>query len=430
MILRRLIIVFSILGTSHARAALYSTFGLGGESSGRVSSVTASADNPYAALYNPALLAFHSGSHFAFSTFGNFASWEPLRGVQPSPSQAAQDMQLTPLELVNWSLGFGHPFTVGAGKRRAGIGVTISGPFNRLRSFSAGSPYDFYSLHYGTADSQFKATAGAAIELIQNTLSFGAGVSFYLSGAGNAEAALIAKNPTAKLGLDVGLNSALNTGLYFHKERTSASLVFRQEINPSYQQRFTGYVEQSGATVLQQPFLVRTTLYYEPHTLESDLQYDLGPLTASVGASYQVWSRYQPSFLLAETVDADGNPKRTVDPGVKMRNTLSPRASVDVPLFGRTVHLGGGYQYRPSPVADLSGDVNVIDSDAHIVGLSISHQIPESWLSAKVSWSLFGQYHFLTRREVVKSSATWAGAPRFEISGRAYTIGLLLQADL
>lgn len=435
--MRHLLAILVACGAAYASQD--QIYGLGGSSSGRVGGVTADPETPFAALYNPALLAAQPEARFGVSTSAAKSSYAPLRGVvidspafrTDSGNPRTGDYQLPGTSLALWSVGLGYPFSLPrALGRRAGLGVVLSGPFGNLRTFRAATPYDFSALRYGTSDAQFKGTASAAVELVPRSLYFGAGVSFYITSAGTAEATVAANNPTGRLAIDVGLNSAAVGGLYASLGRTRASLVYRQEIAPRFQQEFMGRVQIGGSETLYQRFLFESTLYFEPHTVETEAQHDFGPVTGSVGLSYQLWTSYKPASLVATAPDAAGRARATELPALSLKNTVSPRLSLEAPFFEKRLVLALGYTYRPTPLTSVSGPGNLLDSDTHVLGVSFQHRVAASeWLPA-FGWGLFGQYHWLNRRGVEKSAPDYVGAPRYEFSGTAYTYGVSLQAEL
>jgi hypothetical protein len=418
-------------------------YGLGGSTSGRVSGVTAEENNPYAALYNPALISFQPGSLFAFSTSMAGASYGSLGNVVvDSPSYPTQsgvpvtsNFTPPPMSVLVWAAGFTYPFQLPSwtGGRRAGLGITLSGPYEKLRSFSAGTPYDFYSLRYGGDDSQFKATVALSGEIIPDYLSAGAGLSVFITAAGSSEANLVTQNPTGRLNLDVGLNTAAIAGLYGKALKTGFAFTFRQGINPTFQQQFVGQVQIArGTGTMALPVVVSSTLYFEPSLFELEAQREFGLWKVSAGVSYQMWSQYNPSFLIVQAQDAGQQTASTNTPSLQLNNTVNPRASVETTLLSPFI-LSAGYQFRPSPLSDqtASGPSNILDTDAHIVGFSVTHKIPKNEIiPLPLSWGLFAQYHFLTTRQITKQDPGFVGGPEYSFGGNAYTYGLWLQAEL
>lgn len=430
-------IVFLFALPTSLFASQAQNYGLGGPSSGRVGSVAAETDNPFAAIYNPALSAAQEKSLFGLSTGFAEAAYDTLSQVRVKSAHhasdygAVQDYRVPKTHLSLWAIGCSLPFRAPLlDNRRAGFGLVASGPYDKLRSFSAATPDDFYTLRYGTSDAQFKGTFSLALELLKDQLFVGAGLSLYITTAGVVDMAVVSTNPTGRMALDVQFNSAAVAGFFFKKDRLQLGLVYRQKIDPSFRQLFNGRVQVENQDVLAQPVLVESSLYYEPETVEAEVQHNFRILKASIGLAYQAWRDYKPSFLMAETIGSDSVVRRTQSSSLAMRNVLSPRVSATVPV-GSMVDVAAGYQFRPSPVADISGPSNPLDSDVHVVGLSIQHHLPAwGWLPLGMSWGLYGQYHWMPERPVVKSDAASVGAPGFRVSGRAYNYGVFLQGQL
>lgn len=410
-------------------------YGLGGSTSGRVSGVTAEIENSHAAIYNPALLAAGFTTLFSFSTGVANTQFAPIQQVfvrDPKTNQlSVQDYQLENLQTTQWSLGYRYPFLLSERlNRMMGIGISLSGPYKTLRSFTGHTPDDFYSVRYGNSDSQFKATLGTAIELWPETIYFGAGLSLYLVGAGNADANLASDNPTGRMVFDVGLNSAWIFGLLGRWDLSTVALTYREAVNPMYEQNFEGIAPVAGNSVTV-PVSVKSSLYYEPKQLQLEAQHDYEFLKVSLGVSYQFWDAYLPPILVTTTTDSSGNKTITQLPRQEFENTWNPRASVEVPWFNQRLSTSLGYQYRPTPLKNTNGTSNALDSNTHIVGLSIEHRVDKNIvLPWPFKWGLYGQYHFIEDRKIDKLESTATGAPNYTYSANSYTYGINLEARL
>jgi len=445
LIKTRLLIFIGLFLANSLYATQDQTYGLGGRTSGRVSGVTAEIENPFAALSNPAIVAAQPKPLFSFSAGQAATRYQALGPILvDSPQYRTRDSMprfenYQPAEASwgLWSLGFTFPFRLPAYlDRRAGLGLTLSGPFGKIRSFQSGTPYDFTSLRYGTSDSQFKATIATGVEILPDRLYLGAGLSLFITAAGAADAYLVTDNPTGRFNLDVGLNTAGVAGLYGKFDLAGRpqnwGLVYRQAIHPTLQQSFEGRVQvMREAGPLRVPVLLSTTLYYEPHLFDFEWQTRLGPAKVALGVSWQLWSKYEPSYIVVETPDADQTTRRTQTPPLDLKNTLNPRISAEAPLFSERWIVSAGYQFRPSPLTDLSGPTNLMDSDTHVAGLSLSYVLGESAvLPLPLTLTAYGQYHFIQSRKVNKSQADFIGAPGYNFAGNAYTYGLTLETAL
>ncbi len=311
-----------------------------------------------------------------------------------------------------------------------GFGLALSGPYQKLRTFAAHAPEDAFIMRYGASDSQFKATLGAGLELYSKTLYLGGALSLYLSTAGAAEQNIVGRHPTGRMALDVGLNSAAIIGLYVSIEKTQTALTFHQHLDPSFSQSMDGKISLAGSDVLHQPILAKSTLYYEPQTLEIEGQHQFGNLKGSLGMAYEFWNHYKAPILITEAKDNLGETRVTQLPSVPLRNTFNPRVSLELPATEDLI-ISSGYQFRPSPVMDLSGPGNYLDSSAHVLGLSISHPIKFQAVSAlSTKLSLYGQYHWLNTRKVTKSTPSELSPSQYTFKGNAAVYGFCLQTAL
>lgn len=421
-----------------ARAMQDQTYGLGGTTTGRVSGVTAEPENAFASLLNPALIPAARSKQFAFSL-----SWVQSQILNPSNvildnrSFRTRDGQLRIGEASMpqartslWAAGYNHPFDLKFWpNHHAGFGFVVSGPFDQFRHWLALSPYDFTPLRYGAADTQFKGTVSGALELVPRHLYIGGGLSLFLTSAGVTEASLTSANPTGRMVMDVGFNTAGLAGLYSSFGNTGAALVYRQVVNPVFHQTFIGELEMAGTTVANQPAAVQTSLYFEPAVVEFDVQHALGRLVASAGVTWQQWSRYSPRYLELSTKDASGNTRATSPAIIPMKDTWNPRASLEWRGFDKW-RISAGYQFRPTPVMDLSLAGNLIDTDTHVLGLSIQRNFGSPLFFDQLCLSIFGQAHLFNSRTVVKADPNFVGAPGYTISGKVLMFGGSLSTDL
>lgn len=417
-------------------------YGLGGISSGRAGTIAAEPENSYAGLTNPATLPAASAPSFSVNAgVGGVSPSLTGNVLLDSPSFRTRSgvvregtPELNGVSSTLWSIGFSYPFNLPKwADRRAGLGLVVNGPFGQLRRYASVTPYDFAMLKYGTSEAQFKATTSLGFEIIKRYLSVGVGTSFYLNGAGDAEAQILADNPTGRLALDVGLSSAVVLGLFARLDSTQAphqlGLVYRQAVNPTFTQRLEGTVQvfRAGGLVTV-PAVLRANLYYEPETIEIDWQKKFGDFNVAVGVAYQAWSKYQPPFVVIGAEDAGGVPRSTYVPSLSLRDTLNPRAAVDGPLFGSGFRWSAGYQYRPSAITDFSGETNLLDANTHVLAGSLHKAFGASEiLPLDIDLSIYGQWHLFEAVEVRKSTGGTIGAPGYKFQGNAYTYGLSLK---
>ncbi len=435
------VLLLSLIVSLRVKADSASQYGMGGTGTARVGSLTAEASNPWAAFYNPALLARLYAQQMAVSSAVGKTSFDRFESIRVQggryrtagrQSDRFEKYQLPDATLEEWSVSWSYPFSLSPlSKRQAGLGFCLSGPFTRVRQLSADTPDAFQPLRYGPQDKQLRAVVSGGVEIIPEQLYLGAGFSFYLNAVGNGEALLLADNPAGRLQMDVSLNSHAVVGVFVQQKQHSMGFVFRQGINPTFTQRLSGRVELGdGIESLDLPFLMQATLYGEPHRLEADWQYKWDGGTISVGAVYALWKTYEPPFLNVRSVLRGGREVGTDVPEMAFHNTFSPRVSLSTQLWGGPWRVLWGYRFEPSPVPDtqLRGVANLVDSATHVVGAGLTY----SWLRAQapVEIGLHGQMRFLHSRTVTKEDGQAVGAPGYTLGGRGYYLGLSLSAPL
>jgi len=140
-----------------------------------------------------------------------------------------------------------------------------------------------------------------------------------------------------------------------------------------------------------------------------------------------MWKSYAPRFLIVESQDITGKTIQSDYGELKLRNTFSPRISGQYEL-GNDWVVSAGYRYMPSPMEDLSGPTNLLDTDTHVVGTSVSHQFTV-W-DSPLKASVFGQLHVLKDRDITKSNPEFIGAPGYHFAGKVYSVGASLEVAL
>ncbi len=430
-LLKRTVSVLLLFLGLNATASQDQVYGLGGDSSGRVGSVTANETNPFAALQNPGLLSAAPEKTIFLSTGGATTNYTSFSNVNVDSSRfrtehgenRREDFQIPSVSLGLWSLGLVYPFEFI--DHPVGLGVTLSGPFDRLRSFHSVTPYDFSTLHYGTSDAQFKAATAVGLNLIEDHLDFGVGVTLFMTSSGVADTTLLSENPTGRMNMEIGMNSSPSAGLFARLTETSrASFVYRAQINPVFYQEMDGKFVLEGREVAHQPFSFSTSLYYEPASVEIDYQNTFGDFTFSAGISYQEWTAYVPASLRVDIAQPDGSRVTSDLPSLVLQNTFSPRVSLRYEILPERFQVSAGYRFRPTPLTDLSGPSNLVDADTHILGLNFQYRIQNVYLN------LFGQYHHTPTRHVEKASPDYIGAPGYDFSANSYSYGLSLGTSL
>ncbi len=436
--LKTLPLLLSVCLALPALAAQDQMYGLGGTTTGRVGGVAAEPDNAFASLLNPALLAASPRGKFSFSFGGVQARMDSPTGVRlDSRTYRTRDgadrsgnATLPEVRTAVMSAGFTQPIPLRFWPdHKMGVGLSMSGPLGQFRRWVALSPYDFTMLRYGAADTQFKGTLSAGLELIPKRLFIGGGVSLFMTSNGVTEASLTAENQTGRMAMDIAFNTSGIVGLYSVFGKFAAGLVWRQRVNPVLRQTFIGTAQMGAVDFANQPAAAESSLYYEPGVIELELQQTFDRWVASVGVGYQQWSQYRPRYLTLATRDASGAERSTTPAVVPMHDTWNPRASVEWRGWNKW-RMSAGYQYRPAAVSDFSQAGNLLDADTHVTGLSVQREMGEVLFLNNMTLGFYGQAHWMNSRPVVKASDAFIGSPGYTIGGRGLVFGATLTSEL
>ena len=412
-------------------------FGLGGQGSARVGSITASAENPYAAHTNPAALGAYPLPTFEVSTLWAQTSFSELRGVRlDSPTFVTQngversgDFSLPVQQQALWSLSLNRPFRLPwpLQEEDAGFGIVLSGPYDRLRSFEARTPYDFSTLRYGTSDNQFKATSGLGFSLFEDRIRVGGALTLFFTSTGVADVALLPSGNTSRMALDIGLNTALVLGTLVNlPSGYKVGLVHRQAIHPQFSQTVRGGLQAGDLRFSSGTIGLLTTLYDEPTEWEGDIERSQGDYTFSLGASLQDWKTYQPATIEVRTGDSGNAP---LPPPLSM--TVSPRASVVWEGLDEGLQVALGYRFRPSPLRDLTGPWNLLDADTHVLGLAFDYRWhPAALEPAPVQIGASVNLQYAPARQVTKTDPASIGSPGYTFSILSMAYGIHFQMPM
>lgn len=355
----------------------------------RVGGTHAEIEGSHSASINPSLLPTKPLGSIQLSTFQTRLN---ISDTSPDTSQRNASLQSN---FLRWALSFEQPFLVRPLKRKIGFGLSLTAPFDKVARFQAIAKGDSLIPRYGLRDQQFKSSAGLGIEVIPEKLYFGTSLSFFLNSLGSAEM-LLSESPSSRMNVDVAIQAAPVIGLFSQLGSVSTALVFREKIDPLLDQSVNARLQLNDKDAFEQPFLLKTYLYFEPKTLDWDLQTELsGPINFSLGASYEFWQDYESPLLLTETFSSEGEVYRTKALPLNTSNTFNPRTSLTWRM-GQLSLLNMGYQFRPSPFQQSSNrenSLNVIDSPTHVLGLGFNQRFIND-----IPWDLgvFTQWHRMT----------------------------------
>jgi len=401
--------------------------GLGttGLSSGTSTSLPNSTQNAFAAWMNPAALALNNATIIAWSLNAQASVLNSLSAIQSEQNPGIGNYDFPDDQQAYWQAGLTQPFrsSLISDDQKWAWGLTVSGPWNKARQLSSGPNTLFIPIRQRACDNQFRSTLGLGVELVPDSLSIGVALSAHLHTAGNARASLTPNRPNAEVAVDVGWTSALTLGGVYQRGPHQLGFSYHQAAAPKFIQDITGSIEVGGATTINQPMTLSSTLYYEPHRVSLDYRYHFAnSFYLLTGISWETWGGYEPPSLRVVTKNADGSTITSEVPVFETENTLNPLIGISYqPQAPFNAHLA--YQFKPTPLVD-QGNTNLLDASTHIFAVDVGYQ-----LSDPIRLSASGQIQWVPTRHFSRPTGQ-VGSPGYDYAAIAYSYGLQLEAEL
>jgi long-chain fatty acid transport protein len=350
-------------------------FGLNMRGLAMANAVTALAEGPSAAFYNPALLAGASGVQVEANYLYSLASFrlklKDAAGVQLDPSGDLKDAQATPA--IQY-LGTGVSGRIGD---YVGLGMYMNLPITGLPRHRFFAPQTPYWLKYDTSVQGFQLYPGVSVRIIPN-LMLGLAASIVLDAGGDERIAFP---------LDADRTGSLTGTSKWSGGATVIAGVFYRPLE----------FLQIGFTYKGENFIRDKRDYtLDPIGLpvKLDVIYDYSPQTFSLGIVgtpfewwrisldivYTSWSLYRPPFPKLDplydqaTTPIDEGNRSTLltveSKDLNFADTLVARIGLEfrpIREFGITL----GYSHEPTPVPDQTGTTNILDADDNVIGLGL-----------------------------------------------------------
>ena len=233
---------------------------------------------------------------------------------------------------------------------------------------------------------------------------------------------------TSDVVADVKPSLAFIAGINFNPVSSLvASLVYRSRSFNQFGAQIN--IKSAGLPV---DILLDGALDYSPRQVALGASYQpLPKLTIGADATYYLWSSYQSPFLRAESgsegslLSKDQFIKNTP---IQFRNTIVPRIGAEYVFNEKTaVRLGYAFKMTPAPVP--TGDINLLDSNAHHFSLGAGHVLVTRE-KVSLSLDLFLGFALLEKITVNKGTADTIPQPRqYTFGGGTYNTGIALTAN-
>lgn len=281
-------------------------------------------------------------------------------------------------------------------------------------------------MRYGRECQRMLITTGMGFGFLNDTFGIGAGVNSFFTGEGtalleNVELQTESQSPPGQATMDLKMEQALSLGAYFSPGKLWRSLD-TLELGVAYraesQLDITPFRAVASTDLGGIPLDITMALvdYYQPEMYSVGLAYTLKRFTISADVEFQNWSGFTFSTPMQENY---GGELKAFDdiliPKLGLAYDCTP--SLDL-LFG--------YYYEPSFVPDeaVSGRMNFLDNDKHVVSLGLVYQLPKnSIVKGSSEFSLGYQYQHLMDRDITKTAPTPEN-PNYSYGGGCHSLML------
>ncbi|WP_167320872.1 OmpP1/FadL family transporter [Desulfosudis oleivorans] len=281
-------------------------------------------------------------------------------------------------------------------------------------------------MRYGRECQRMLITTGMGFGFLHDTFGVGLGVTSFFTGEGTAllervELQTESQSPPGQAKMDLKMEQALVMGAYFSPGKLWRSLD-TLELGVAYraesQLDITPFRAIASTDLGGIPLNIKMALvdYYQPEMYSVGLAYSLNRLTLSADLEFQQWSGFEFSTPMQENY---GGELKEFD------DIFVPKLGLAYD-FNPSLDLLFGYYYEPSFVPDeaVSGRMNFLDNDKHVVSLGCVYQLPKlSMVKGNSEFSIGYQYQHLMDRDVIKTAPTPEN-PHYSYGGSCHSLML------
>jgi long-chain fatty acid transport protein len=461
--------VLALASTFNARADV-GGFGFGSRTAALAGAGAAWGFDAYSAYANPAGLTEAAGKKLRLSYGWLFMDpkFTPIRGITIENNFTSDDAR-TGNVVDDYRSVLGQ--TIGAAALIApdwyhlSAGITIFTPFDPLGAIDTGEPYIPEYVLYRSRTQRPILEAGLAAKLTQR-LSVGLGlhIGYAITATGNAFLQTAA-GTTSSMRVSASLKPKTSPNLAWlllseTPQEEAGAWSFGQVLRTTHDAKATLNFNSSARAfgdlaALDIRFGANSALFYDPLTLETGFSWKHSPRgRLYLQADFQNWANFKrPALEIRDPTETctpepgktcnspDGplivNP--SVLPGMKLRNTFTPRIAEEISFESSTLRVG--YAYRPSMFKGLPSEAgNYIDPSKHIVSAGWGWKFPSflGW-NAPAQIDVHASYQHLVTAKVTKTAGDESGtnptgakigAPGYDIGGRLWGGGATLTLEL
>ncbi len=315
---------------------------------------------------------------------------------------------------------------------RFGLGMGISDDFNVVKLNDV-EPQTHNYLRYGREAERTMVLSGVGLGFMDDAFGIGLGTNATFGGEGkvlvkDVQVSTDPQSPDGQSIMDLKLNPVLLMGLYFSPGKlipaakgVEFGFNYRQKSKLDISPFSTTAVTDAGGIPLNLQLSIFG--YWQPDTYTLGTAINIGKKAmVSFDLEYQEWAEYEVS----------------IDMAANHSDILPSLDNIIVPKFGLQYKINDpatlllGYYYQPSfiPGKAVTGDVNWMDNDKHVVSFGLKWRLPApTRMQRPVDLSIGYQLQYLERRNVDKIAPDSLN-PDYSYDGSCHTIVAGIQINL
>ncbi len=329
---------------------------------------------------------------------------------------------------IDINLIYKLPDFISSARIGLGMGTPADGSVTKVNDISPDS-HNF--LRYGREAQMAKIMVGFGMGFLKDMFGVGFGVNASFSGEGtvvmnDVNIGAAPQTPDSESRMDLGLAPSLLAGFYFDFGKVFP-VVHGLQIGASYRMETAMQIDPFDAAadvpnVMTMAMQLAIFDYYAPHTITTGVAYTRWGVTVSVDVDIALWKYYE----VSTSVKANYPDLPTFN------NIVIPKFGVAYEVFDWFTVMGG-YMFQPSfiPDGEMTGDIDFLDNDKHILSLGSTFQLGKLLgFAGPIEISIAYQFQLLPEREVFKTDNTTDNPePDYAYGGTAHavTVGFMLK---
>ncbi len=306
---------------------------------------------------------------------------------------------------------------------RVGVLLALNDDFSAV-AINDIDPRSHNFMRFGRESQRLVVMGGLGLGFLDDKFGFGFGVNSAFGGDGNVgmldvQLETDPQTPKGQAKMNMDIEQNLLFGAYYSPlEELDLGFSYKQETVLKIYPFNTVATTEVGGIDLN--LILALVDYYYPETITIGSAYSLGEYTISFDLEYQKWSGFEMS------------PPMTINFGTdfkKFDDIIVPKLGLQYKMDS-SMDLLFGYYYQPTFVPDdaLTGLLNMLDNDKHVLSCGFTWKVPDvSFIKADMELSGGYQLQALMDRDVAKTSPT-ALNPNYSFGGtcHSFMVGITL----